>query len=748
MAERPVPKAKKTKSRNGCVTCKAKRLKCDESKPTCQQCSKRRIECGGYKKDFKWREILRTSFTDKSPATAEARNRQAPDKLQTPTLGQTELSLIGPLPFYIEGSQKGAFSVADTGGPNVAISNQAITTNNTARPSPDIYQKHIFTSTLPTLQRPDDFREPLDSDSTDTLSQSTTPSDFSRSYQSSPQNVVSPILEDHLSGLDFLCQPTPDLVNTNSPDNDDVEEIIRTPNEDPWHCSDVQIASETDLHISNVWNSSCGQQYNAMYRQINLPSNSPEMLMSHFDKQTCGILSIRDGPTENPWRTLIWPLAHESPAIYHAIASMTAFHNSKVIPSLRVEGLKHVRQSIQALRRELGTMRSDIALATTLVLAFSESWDQHTSTGIEHLRAARVLVKQSLAKVPSSNHNAKRFKFLASTLVYMDVLARLTAIDADESSYFDAIVLGDSGTVGPRPAAEELDPLMGSASSLFPLIGRTANLVAKIRQTPHNTPVIIDEARSLQRQIKSWRAPLSSSEPEDPSLDVTHTAHTSEAYRWATLLYLHQAVPELESPSSAILARYVLTHLAQVPLSSRAIIVHIFPLLAAGCESVGLQREWVEGRWTAMVQRMWIGNVDRCLDVVREVWRRRDEAENGQEVDGVVDFAHSVRGDLHWVAVMKGWSWEVGTVHFASSTQELDYNPQPSTSNLNAGECLNHPKLWARYYNIFKYAYQFAGWAQIFLSSESSQDVKTLWRSLIENPTLWLSIIITISIDF
>lgn len=39
----------------GCVTCKAKRLKCDETKPTCAQCARRSVTCGGYRKDFKWR---------------------------------------------------------------------------------------------------------------------------------------------------------------------------------------------------------------------------------------------------------------------------------------------------------------------------------------------------------------------------------------------------------------------------------------------------------------------------------------------------------------------------------------------------------------------------------------------------------------------------------------------------------------------------------------------------------------------
>lgn len=38
-----------SRDRNGCVTCRARRLKCDEGKPSCQNCTRFKIQCGGYK---------------------------------------------------------------------------------------------------------------------------------------------------------------------------------------------------------------------------------------------------------------------------------------------------------------------------------------------------------------------------------------------------------------------------------------------------------------------------------------------------------------------------------------------------------------------------------------------------------------------------------------------------------------------------------------------------------------------------
>ena len=64
--------------------------------------------------------------------------------------------------------------------------------------------------------------------------------------------------------------------------------------------------------------------------------------------------------------------------------------------------------------------------------------------------------------------------------------------------------------------------------------------------------------------------------------------------------------------------------LASIPTSSNLSIVHIFPLLVASSEAEPGEREWCENRWKLLSQRMWIGNIDRALEVVKEVWRRKD----------------------------------------------------------------------------------------------------------------------------
>jgi hypothetical protein len=393
-----------------------------------------------------------------------------------------------------------------------------------------------------------------------------------------------------------------------------------------------------------MWNGSMS----ALVMQPDFPIDSPESLMIRYDRMTCGILSVIDGPNENPWRTLVWPLAQSSPALYHAVLAMTAFHSSSDVPALRLVGHEHKHRSIQNIQDGIreNSMTHQTAIGTALALGFSESWDQHTATGNTHIKGAQALVKRALRDHtvdPLSGVELARLKFLCNAWVYMDVIARLTSFDSDESNDFDntfifsadspGLVLGNEqpgfGINFGMPIDARLDPLMGCAGTLFPLIGRVANLIRKVCRSQVNSPGIISQARDLVELLEQWSPPEYIERPEDPTTDVQHALQTAEAYRWATLLHLHQAVRELPSMTSAEFAQRALQYLATVPLSSRTMNVQVYPMMVAGCEATDPEdREWVRGRWDAMANRKRIGVIEKCLAVTEEVWRRRDRYES------------------------------------------------------------------------------------------------------------------------
>lgn len=47
-----------TRTKTGCLTCRQRKKKCDERKPTCRNCEHKNVPCGGYKLPMKWKAFV------------------------------------------------------------------------------------------------------------------------------------------------------------------------------------------------------------------------------------------------------------------------------------------------------------------------------------------------------------------------------------------------------------------------------------------------------------------------------------------------------------------------------------------------------------------------------------------------------------------------------------------------------------------------------------------------------------------
>lgn len=637
------------------MTCKKKRLKCDEAKPTCVQCEKRNVECEGYKKDYKWRTFEETTRNSRAAKARKAGNPTSDFTLEaqgqpqslsgSPTSPQTKQA--GWLP-----NLQDAFTSATQAftGPSPSPQTLAITSPS-RRCSPSQFDP------LPILNpgfSPSDFDLPSPFHHSNLQPQ--VQHHGADSAGQSSLSSGSPNLADLLlPGTDMQQPPDPSelrppmsplpyqpgLAESPSPgkglddhEEDFDEEITRAPmvapmmngSEPQWS---FRASSPAESDASTTSSKSTAM---SILRPPHLDPASPEMLLLRFDKQTCGILSVKDGPTENPWRTLIWPLAKTSHALYHAISSMAALHGSLSDPKLRLSGMAHMTRSLKELSGGLTQMSFEQALATSLALALGEGWDEKISTGIQHLKGAKALMRSALEERSRklqighfADEDARRIRFLCNTYVYLDVIARLTSSEEQENMDFDNILMAVNAPFS--NGYVEIDPLMGCATTLFPIIGRIASLIQRARKMPASSLHVVSEGDELREQLLNWQPPNTNlvEQPEDPSSNARHAVQTALSYRLAALLYLHQAVPELPIESSYKIAKDILTILAGVPLHSRTMIVQIFPLLVGSCEMVSFEdRQWVTQRWEAMMQRLSIVNVKSCWKLVQEVWRRRD----------------------------------------------------------------------------------------------------------------------------
>ncbi|KAJ6179816.1 hypothetical protein N7519_010277 [Penicillium mononematosum] len=724
-------KPKQTKSRNGCITCKAKRLKCDEIKPSCHQCERRKVQCGGYKKDFKWRPFEETNFASGRPTVTKAKkaNNSSQQAASVTDIGQTF-----PTPPTTEQSaspirmQSHKFD-GSRSPPGSPLHGSPISTNSflstEARSLDDLPVTKDDVSMADCTEPPLDVNVSLSADSPPFNFLS-----FLEPFQDSlslANSLVSDVDADRARHMPFgPDQPALDASKLSfsqllEDENDDIEEIIRKsdPGLGPWNFT---LPDGDYFHLNPP----------RMSENPSLPPESPEMLVLRFDKLTCGILSIKDGALENPWRTLVWPLAKDTPVLRHAIFALTAFHSGKQNPHLRLQGVKHMRQSITGLVGQIQNMRPDAALATSLALAFADTWDQHTRTCIQHLRGAKTLMCQVIASGTRggvSDEHLDRIRFLYNTWSYMDVIARLTSLDDCGPQNWDSSIFDL-----PSDTVHDIDPLMGCATTLYPLMSRVAKLIQQVRKSSSNTVSVVAQAMELKALVEQWEPPRWFEPPDDPSSEVQHSIQVAHAYRWATLLYLHQAVPEIPSEPADELAKRVLILLATVPYTSRTTIIQMFPLLAAGSEvDTDDDRKWVLDRWTTIQSRLMLGGVDRCLEVLKEVWERRDAMNTKREREMVssrrsesfssgdrekmssslpagfrkyslngshkgstgggsghpasgsarrgsalaslenIEFERTVRGRLHWVNVMAEWGWEGGLDNCQTVSSKADH---------------------------------------------------------------------------
>lgn len=915
----------KTKSRNGCVTCKLKRLKCDEQKPSCLNCRKKNIDCGGYATRYKWRlfndgkDSISFAHTPRlnesnvsTPATSAASLAEQTFVKMEPSgdsnlllkqhMEMTSLSVLGKSmkaikmenellarginPETYEGratepkKMRRSFSYADLFEPAQPTKLQRSLSTNSQSPNFDIqsirseYRKANALESLAEAAIDEiKTRSPM------AMSPPFTSDVALPGFPKDPETVATPkewLFNGNLPHSSEI--PTPNGKDTMSdlnltPSLTALINYVFTANDEGHKGDNTSIKlgalgevplSPLDLTVGNGQFDIGGTPRNAAFRRGSLANSPPgavvpvhnknlllydvgtqlmkyeppspsisssisnqnlmktsenEQILFLYSTYTCGIMSIKAGPSENPWRNIFIPLATNYSYLFNSIASMTLFHlagNSKIAEqsaNLRSKGYFYMKKCILELASGLSKMNNDvhgenqlpadIALTTCLNLAVSESWDTHTSSGIAHLKGAKsmiqkvlTLIKQhinTISRKPKDSpevttakagirnqlvlvsedewskieeiaddgqpgqitHNEffipRNLQLLFNEWIYFEVLSQMTSHTAQDDKGIDLVATitkiiqttqkkrdeesreSRSSEKSDSPTHSEsnesingllnghafnffenldimlnnndyVDPLLGCAQSLFLIMGRVANLISKVRKakegdkrTSRNSLANISLACELKQQLTDWKANVSphmvemtSGQYEETTWDIYSCVATAEAYRYGTLLYLHQAVPEIPLLNSHQLAEKIFVLMASIPTNSNLHIIHIFPLLVSSCEAEpGEEREWCEARWALMSERLWIGNIDRALEVVKEVWRRKDEQARkarrdledsaigkslndaksiSLQINGLMaalgnensnDELKGITSKLHWSSVMREWGWEV-----------------------------------------------------------------------------------------
>ncbi|KIW26220.1 uncharacterized protein PV07_09333 [Cladophialophora immunda] len=647
------------KSRNGCITCKSKRRKCDETKPGCLRCRYYNITCGGYDQGIKWRPVKMSNLMRKrtqSNQPADAETEDTSQRTQTvhssdnndATAVDTDVSVQDTAVILQDlRSQRGSEPFAwdssfissslDFGHIGVPPLGDGTSSHN------DVFAGDVFDDLIL-----DDFNQAqFDADALANLSFGHSPRSIDAGFLLPETPKASTPSKHGTYQVDALFLPfaasSTEYSGRGEQRSNDHDETLRSAvnvngreseslrQSTPVFDSQPQ-GNPPDLRPSAP--NFRATASNASPQRHETPDDTPEAIETLFNVHTCRILSIQTDVSKSPWRTLIWPLSHGCPVLYHALAAMASFHISLHDSRFRSQACRHFQCSTQLLAASTddNNMPLETAITTRLALGFAHAWDpQISSGGIEHIDAARALLRRAVSQSQTSQLSPGKSKILnvlAQTWVYIDVMARICC--SGHTGSVDEELISSCSMLSPVPPEENVDSLLGCSSTLFPLLSRLADLVGRARRVNDklNSLDNISRATDLKVAIERWTPPIDVEASEDKSR-IVDMIQTAEAYRWAAILLLRQTVPEVPWAHSQLeLAQKTLVYLATIPRDSPTTVVHAFPLMVAGVEAIQEEnRDWIRRRWKQMSKAFNMVVAERCQKLIEEVWRRRDDFE-------------------------------------------------------------------------------------------------------------------------
>ncbi|CAI7584350.1 unnamed protein product, partial [Penicillium manginii] len=331
-------------------------------------------------------------------------------------------------------------------------------------------------------------------------------------------------------------------------------------------------------------------------------------------------------PENNPFPFLTLEYITQSPALLHAIQSVSANHEQYYSAIAPIIALEEHGKAIACLRREIN--RSQHAptahFLTILLLALAQGADSDmTDYGKQHLFGARALIKSMLQDTSMSTTNYHAFRLCLGMYLYWDACSSFL-VDPCEPDGLNLLNMSD--TV--HRIGDWHHPMYGTCSKLLFMIGNVGRYCRHILDSPQNRDLL--QEAILEGQLTTWKA-----SPPNPGL-----GHLYEAFRKHGLIFLYRARAHAKSscladPGPSETQEYLIQqyaeetvrHLMQIPATSNYLNFQALPLVTAGSELSGSNhflRDQVRHRLRAIYSLNRLPTNLLALQGLEEIWDGRD----------------------------------------------------------------------------------------------------------------------------
>ncbi|KAK2052671.1 hypothetical protein LY76DRAFT_598429 [Colletotrichum caudatum] len=579
--------------RTGCLTCRGRKKKCDETKPRCRGCERNKLECqwpltvpsSGASRPAREAPVSR----DKSSHTARpsaARSTASPESStgasQSPQAVRDSSLGFEPFNFASQPTSSespAAATIASSPGPSSQPTGPVPVPPITATPITTAAARHIREAGV-------SYR-------------------FNASDDASLAGLVSN------GPLSF-----PTIEGDDLDDDEAADQMV---------CSPLRRASDASSFVSRGMSLLGG----------NHDENSLELL-SHYLSATT--ISMANGSTlENPFSVQLIPLAFGSDLVLQLLLTQSAVHRAaKSLVSADRVATKYYNQSLRLFQQNISTFMGGQNGEETLILGIGAlilclvetAKGDVNGTILDHLMAAQSLILPFLSASNTLLHRSLK-DFLTEYYLYTATVSMIS-IDArlsDQLFLSNDLLLLATDLV----ASSYIGSLTGCWLDLILLIPSVFDLGRRLMGHEDDSdwqPTADDFIlfAQLLSQIQNWQPNPTVSE---------NVALAGYIYQKALLLYLHTALHPLSQQDGGSLHPVAvqaaltgaLSHLAQLDPSVRINTSLCWPITVIGsCVTDRGQQAFLHERLGHMFATIGLGNIRQTSVLLQHVWDHNEAA--------------------------------------------------------------------------------------------------------------------------
>ncbi|KAF5009257.1 hypothetical protein FDECE_4550 [Fusarium decemcellulare] len=517
------------KSFSGCSTCKARKIKCDERKPSCTQCGAKRIACPGYpaRPRLRWsrkHEVLEPTQFVSSDRTLSLGNseRREPTVFETSPPDKTHASVV-------DGDEISETQAVDASS---SISNDHEHASTTSESIPedalDVSPQGDSWGWVEEL-----LNTCLDGDDTTAFS-------FDNQPSMSSISLPSPTC-----GLYLSCE-------TNAVEEPGYDTGITEAQDEPCSSGSEENPGSAPHFQPTApeWSGSTTSEglevgTNATQCQI-VPSlvDLPGQLVAIYFSVVCPIFSTFDSE-HNVFRSFINQRWQFSALVFYTVQSMAAAKMTWFMPEMKAQAFEYRSLALSTLHSDISKASSwnTELLFVVMMLGISSCWFDISDLGLTHLEAAQQAMLSNKIKYSDGFHNANFFK---NALTYWEMVS---CVVSDKAAFHDWSKVGvpqpepltQSKKLSPTsPQRVKPHPWTGVASEPQALFTRIARQIRRLRSFDDPTG-FSDEVRILDEAIWACNLPRlhDISNIGDENTPAIHHLLLAEAYMFANLYQLY-----------------------------------------------------------------------------------------------------------------------------------------------------------------------------------------------------------------